>query len=569
MMPVVGVYRRLRARISVLSAAELSELVSPPEQTPQQRRDYVVIALLAIVPVVILRPFQNTPFIDDWVYGWSVEHLLHTGQLKILDISTSLNLAQILWGALFCLPFGFSFSALRISTWTLSVFGLFGFYNLMRSVGISRRDALLSTALLEACPVYFILSFTYMTDVPWLVMAIWFAYCLIKAVSMKQDRWLAAAAVFAFLAGAIRLTGVLLPLVMLSTLVFHSGGWGRRPRRLWLPLVALVALIVLISSRFAYTVHLSDPVWSYWSLPERRVDNLKLGLLQLYRFIPQGIIYAAATLGIFLVPWVAGCVRRADLRRSLMVCGVILLISAVSINAGGRYATALAPGFTWSLYELGNTESLINPDEKLPQTANWWDWPLAVIMYLTLSIAVAFAIRRSITPGVLVMQWMLVGEFLVICILWLFYDRYLLMALPFIAVLVVQTSGFIRPGASLAIGLLFLILSTVGVRDHLEYNRAVWGGVAYLHDLGAKDSEIHGGWPINGWLQYAHPQNAPIRNAKGEIRVPWVNDKFMLPYQIANQPMEGWSELTHIPYKRWLGHSGSIYVLRRDDSAQE
>ena len=48
-----------------------------------------------------------------------------------------------------------------------------------------------------------------------------------------------------------------------------------------------------------------------------------------------------------------------------------------------------------------------------------------------------------------------------------------------------------------------------------------------------------------------------------------VNDRFMLLYQIANQPMEGGREWTRNPNKRWMGHSGSIYVLTRDDSEQE
>jgi hypothetical protein len=34
----------------------------------------------------LLRPFQNLPFVDDWVYAWPVEHLLKSGELKILDI---------------------------------------------------------------------------------------------------------------------------------------------------------------------------------------------------------------------------------------------------------------------------------------------------------------------------------------------------------------------------------------------------------------------------------------------------------------------------------------------------
>jgi 4-amino-4-deoxy-L-arabinose transferase-like glycosyltransferase len=133
-------------------------------------RDYALITILAMIPVILLRPFQNTPFIDHWTYARPVENFLSTGKLQILDWSASANLSQVLWGALFCLPFGFSFTGLRISTWVLGIFGLFGFYNLARIMGISRRDALLSTALIEFCPIFFILSFTFMTDVPWLAM---------------------------------------------------------------------------------------------------------------------------------------------------------------------------------------------------------------------------------------------------------------------------------------------------------------------------------------------------------------------------------------------------------------
>src|SRR5689334_17860805 len=110
--------------------------------------DCLWIALGAALIAVLLRPFQNTPFVDDWAYAWPVEHLLQTGELKVLDWSTSLNVAQILWGALFALPFGFSFTALRISTFILSVGGLCGFYLLLQELGVTRRDALLGAALL-------------------------------------------------------------------------------------------------------------------------------------------------------------------------------------------------------------------------------------------------------------------------------------------------------------------------------------------------------------------------------------------------------------------------------------
>ena len=110
------------------------------------------------VPLIALRPLQNTPFIDDWTYAWSVEHLLKTGEVRVLDWSNNLNVVHVLWGALFSMPFGFSFSALRFSTWAASLLALLGLHSLLRELGASRRDALIGVALLGFYPVYFIIA---------------------------------------------------------------------------------------------------------------------------------------------------------------------------------------------------------------------------------------------------------------------------------------------------------------------------------------------------------------------------------------------------------------------------
>ncbi|MFI5382563.1 MAG: hypothetical protein ACHRHE_25010, partial [Tepidisphaerales bacterium] len=85
-------------------------------------------ALLAIAGVcaagwLLVGPRANVPVIDDWVYAWSVQHLVDTGHLQILDISAFYPLAQVLWGALFVRVAGFSFEVLRLSTLVLSALG--------------------------------------------------------------------------------------------------------------------------------------------------------------------------------------------------------------------------------------------------------------------------------------------------------------------------------------------------------------------------------------------------------------------------------------------------------------
>src|SRR5712691_4826406 len=145
------------------------------------------------LPVVALRPFQDAPFIDDWTYAWSVEHLLRTGRLKILDWSVSVNVVHVLWGALFCVPFGFSFTALRVSTWVASLLGLVGLYTLLRELGVRRADALLGVGVVAFYPVYFILSFSFMTDVPFVALVIWFFAALARALARASARAFVAA----------------------------------------------------------------------------------------------------------------------------------------------------------------------------------------------------------------------------------------------------------------------------------------------------------------------------------------------------------------------------------------
>jgi hypothetical protein len=57
--------------------------------------DCLLIALAGVAIAAVLCPFQSTPFIDDWVYGWPVQHLLETGEPRIPEYSGNPMLTQI------------------------------------------------------------------------------------------------------------------------------------------------------------------------------------------------------------------------------------------------------------------------------------------------------------------------------------------------------------------------------------------------------------------------------------------------------------------------------------------
>ena len=138
--------------------------------------------LVAIVvgSALLVNPLYNYPIGDDWTYALSVKHLYETGHLRLADESAASIIFQVVLGYFFCLPFGFSFGALHLSTLALSLGGLIGFYKLCERLAemTAPQDSaspwlpLVVTLTLWFNPIYFALSFTFYTDVPFYALMI-------------------------------------------------------------------------------------------------------------------------------------------------------------------------------------------------------------------------------------------------------------------------------------------------------------------------------------------------------------------------------------------------------------
>src|SRR6187551_900227 len=84
----------------------------------------MLLGLIWICMVALTNPVGNFPLNDDWAYGYSVQRLLEQGHIRFSDWTGPNLFGQVLWGLLFCLPFGFSFTALRLSTAVLGLVGV-------------------------------------------------------------------------------------------------------------------------------------------------------------------------------------------------------------------------------------------------------------------------------------------------------------------------------------------------------------------------------------------------------------------------------------------------------------
>src|SRR5437763_1652153 len=151
-----------------------------PSQVQNRWVDCLYIVCACILLAILLRPFHDQPYSDDWCHAWPVEHLLKTGEFANLAYSSNLHVTQVLWGTLFCLPMGFSFAALRVSVWVLGMAGLCIFYLMLRELDVSRRDSLIGAAILAFNPIFFVLQYTFMTDVPFIAVTISATYLFLR-----------------------------------------------------------------------------------------------------------------------------------------------------------------------------------------------------------------------------------------------------------------------------------------------------------------------------------------------------------------------------------------------------
>lgn len=489
-----------------------------------------------------------------------MQRLLDGHGLATLDWSSHPNFAHVLWGALFCLPSGFSFAALRVSTWVAALLGLCGFLLLLRALGHDRPRAALGTALLGLNPVFFVLATTFMTDVPFVTLSIWAALALVTAIARHDDRLLWLFAALCAAANAVRVVGVVLPVAAVLALATHGGTWGRVPRRLGIAAAPLALMALLLWWNEGRAVHVADLGWVAGSPAFRRrflVDSLP----QLPAFAAQTVLCAAGTLGLALAPLVVASAERRHLRRSAGTLAVLLLVAAGATLARIDWPGALAPRFVWTWGELGASESLVaGPPTPLvgPAVAGL----VTLLAFASSAGAIALAWRRP-RAGEAFLVWSLAGHLGLAALLWLFHDRYLLVLLPLAIPLVLRGARLLRTRTMLAGLAVLATVSVAGTRDHLAYEAALWRAVDLVRARGVPDAQIDAGYAVDGWLHFARPEQAP-RDASGRRVFSWITAPGgLLPWQVANRPLPGWDVVETVPYTRRLGRSGALYVLHR------
>jgi 4-amino-4-deoxy-L-arabinose transferase-like glycosyltransferase len=514
-------------------------------------------ALLASAPLEV-------PIIDDWTYAWSVEHFLETGELRMLEWSAHYPLAQILWGVLFSRLFGFSFTVLHLSTLVLAWAGLLTLYGTLRELGTRPLLAGLGTLMLWCNPVFFVLSHSFMTDVPFVSLINAALFCYVRWVKRGRTWDLSLGSVAALLAGLIRQPGAALALIPLAYLLLARVAGGQRRVLPWSQGVWLLVPFLGVGLTFW---------WIHAVHGETRIALEKAQMLRLIFAIDRWVwvyvrelLHALMHLGLVLWPLAWMAFGRLSTRALAGASAVVAVLSGLVLWQEGALPNPLGVMLTWDA--LGHARVLIAGEivhRQLPR------WGQTVMLGVSLSGAVGLVavlwdrLRQwphgSREPDTVLLLNLLLQSLLFEA-LWLYYDRYYLPLLPGLTALLVAR---LRPTkVAITVGmagvLLWGAIAVTGTIDQWRYHRTVVEARDWLLRHGVGAEHIDAGYALTGWWLYAHASSGPPSRGR-EPDVPWITGWRPLPYKVANVAEPSYTVIRSFRRPMLWAASDTLYVL--------
>jgi hypothetical protein len=569
--------------------------------------DVYIVLLLILFWVsleILVNPFGNFPLNDDWAYGWTVKTLLTTGQFRLSDWAAPNLVPQSLIGTLFTVPFGFSFTALRLSTVTLGLIGVLITYGLLRESDARPGIAAFGALVLAVNPLYFVLSNSFMNDVPSFTFFVGSIYCIIRGLKRRSSLMLGAGILLSFVAILNRQSNIIIiPAAILA--YFVKDGLNTR--------TIGNAVLTGVSALVVYLIY---PEWLKLAGRVPAMYNMQLEqLLISYSHAPldiiaryvRNVVIISVYVGLFALPFLVivfsaqyNSLSSRQRQRVMLPTTLVVFVAAV------MFATKKSMPLTGNIlnfFDLGGQslmgyQSFLGPDRILSIQRGWRcltalgfvGAALLVICPILATLARARDItltRPSIYRTETIWLWIFVIALILAYLVGIaglerlyWFDRYLILLLP-LAIMVAAISttevNATRIGVGPTCGAALLLLSyggvtVAGTHDHLASNRVLWEAVRNaMEDDKLQPSQIDGGFEFNGWyfgnkLSTCNPEYSKTSNPTeiGPIDFTCLFENEHWEYAASYVPEAGFSIEAEYSFRRWLPwRDQNLYLMRK------
>jgi len=553
------------------------------------RKDLFFLAGIWLLSVIVVNPAGEFPLADDWVYLDMLKLLHEKNILFYPNYLGSTVISQLAWALLWCKLFGYSIFVARVTSLVNSLLLILVLYFLLQKLTSNRNFSFFGTALFIFNPVFYVLSFTFMTE-PSFCLVI--AGCLAAAyASLKSYKW-NWIFLLVFLCGVavlIKQTALIIPISFLAIILFNR----KIPGRLFSG-----ALLSLAVTAIAYTVLLYWINYTYGSsgrfmnrMNHDVINYLKEGYHEGFSHQRENFLNITMYCGLFMLPVLPilaiGSARIFEngsfyRHRTKILATLILLASVFSYLQTESlqlpnldnifYNTGLGP------VVLRDTNILkMKPHSFIEATFFWRSLSvlsMATGLYLlvVLTFQCILSIKKSFRKeaeasdifyqllycAAIIYIFLLVNEYI--------FDRYiLLLTLLIILMLGVSMKDLLGSlkmkwyALSLVILFPIVVFNVAATHDYLAWNRAKWDALNFLTErLKISPKEIDGGYEFNASRNYS--DNYSIQENKSWW---WVHDD---KYLVTMNPIAGYQKFFDVQYYSWIKcRTFSIHVLKKED----
>lgn len=499
--------------------------------------DFLIITIIWVLMIAVVNPWGNFPLNDDWVYAKAVKSIIEERNFTLSEAHSASNLiVQAFWGALFCLPFGFSYTALRFSSLILGLIGILITYAILREIKACRFYCILGALLIGLNPIYFALSNTFMTDIPFFSTAILSVYFLIKGLKDDSILNISIGIFLSYCSLLIRQNGIIIAVSFtFAYLVGKKINIGNVIKS-FLPTL-LGILIQLFYQYWLAKTHRNSPAHN---LQVNRIKEIIFSddLKTIFDNFFNNTLIALIYIGLFLAPLIYiqlinnwQSIKSSEKRFFLFTNTVILTIIGIWLLTIKKQIMPLSENLLLNFgigpltfhdtYYLRKNIPLISVNLQI----TWILLTIIGAIGASLLIYYFSKINLKIVLEIIKQTTKLSSEekiniFVTFCILTFYipmgiqgyFERYLLLLLPLFMIQIVtifrnKNKIDLNFKKTLSISVIMLILGifTVGAtHDYLSWNRVRWQVLNNLTDrLYISPNRIDGGYEFNGSYLYS------------------------------------------------------------------
>ncbi len=524
-----------------------------------------------VFALAILHPLTDAPVVDSWLYAAAVRRFLRTGEIRFAGYTQAMPVLQVLYGAAWGRAFGANAVSLEISIVLVAIACGLMFHALARRCGARRWQALAATGLLICNPCFTFLSFSFMTEIPFLALLIATHLAFAEATGTRTKWWLWIAAALAVMGFLIRPFAAMAIAGCAGAILISDGGW-RVPRR-----ADLVRLITMLAP-FAVALAACTVIWIWLTVVRPKPWFLQLDEDQFaYIFMVSPAVYLRAGvlgpllyLGTVLAPLALLQLATPRWRRTMLIAAAIFSSALLLMRLD--HSLPVTPEY--SCFGGWHNVLLLR---GLPNRFFWESgWQYAFIALASLGAAgliVAFAAifmrMRRASAALLIASFIYWAATIP---LWFYNDRYYLVLAPAGAlVLALAPLPRIRLVKYAAFAMTFA-MGLIALGGTYSYQRGLGVILAARNALehqGVPRTAIDAGYSLNGEDLYRYPKHG-IETMKLEEGIPMITSPTVGEYTIASDAIAGADivQRLKVPGPLGLGHRYFYLVKKRRTPAR-